>query len=66
MDGVNLRDPLRDGASKAELSAIITGAWTARTDRGAVDRLTRRDGLPFIPLTALKNDPHLEMHTRGG
>jgi cyclic pyranopterin phosphate synthase len=66
MDGVNLRDPLRAGASKAELSKIITDAWTARTDRGAVDRLAQRDRTPFIPLTALKNDPHLEMHTRGG
>ena len=66
MEGVNLRDPLRDGASKAELSRIITDAWTARTDRGAVDRLAERDRTPFIPLTALKNDPHLEMHTRGG
>lgn len=66
MEGVNLRDPLRAGASKAELSKIITDAWTARTDRGAVDRLAQRDRTPFIPLTALKNDPHLEMHTRGG
>ncbi|GAB1512450.1 GTP 3',8-cyclase MoaA [Actinophytocola sp. KF-1] len=66
MEGVNLRDPLRAGASKAELSTIITDAWTARTDRGAVDRLAQRDRTPFIPLTALKNDPHLEMHTRGG
>lgn len=66
MEGVNLRDPLRAGASKAELSKIITDAWTARTDRGAVDRLAERDRTPFIPLTALKNDPHLEMHTRGG
>jgi cyclic pyranopterin phosphate synthase len=66
MEGVNLRDPLRAGASKAELSEIITGAWAARTDRGAVDRLAQRDRTPFIPLTALKSDPHLEMHTRGG
>jgi cyclic pyranopterin phosphate synthase len=66
MEGVNLRDPLREGASKAELAKLITEAWTARTDRGAVDRLAERDRLPFVPLTALKLDPHLEMHTRGG
>jgi cyclic pyranopterin phosphate synthase len=66
MEGVNLRDPLREGASKAELTRLITEAWTARTDRGAVDRLAERDRLPFVPLTALKLDPHLEMHTRGG
>ena len=66
MEGVNLRDPLREGASKEELAKLITEAWTARTDRGAVDRLAERDRLPFVPLTALKLDPHLEMHTRGG
>jgi cyclic pyranopterin phosphate synthase len=66
MEGVNLRDPLREGASRAELSALITSAWQARTDRGAVDRLAERDRMPFVPLTALKRDPHLEMHTRGG
>jgi cyclic pyranopterin phosphate synthase len=66
MEGVNLRDPLRAGASRAELAALITDAWTARTDRGAVDRLAERDRMPFIPVTALKRDPHLEMHTRGG
>jgi cyclic pyranopterin phosphate synthase len=66
MEGINLRDPLRDGASRAELSALITSAWQARTDRGAVDRLAERDRMPFVPLTALKLDPHLEMHTRGG
>jgi cyclic pyranopterin phosphate synthase len=66
MEGVNLRDPLREGASKAELAQLVTEAWTKRTDRGAVDRLAERDRLPFVPLTALKRDPHLEMHTRGG
>jgi cyclic pyranopterin phosphate synthase len=66
MEGVNLRDPLREGASHDEMAAIITKAWTARTDRGAVDRLGQRDRKTFVPLTALKRDPHLEMHTRGG
>ena len=66
MEGVNLRDPLRDGASRAELAGIVTAGWSARTDRGAVDRLAERDRMPFVPLTALKRDPHLEMHTRGG
>lgn len=66
MDGINLRDPLRDGASRSELAGIISSAWRARTDRGAVDRLAQRDRMPFVPLNALKLDPHLEMHTRGG
>ena len=64
--GVDLRGPLRAGASDADLAAIITAAWTARADRGAELRLQARDRQALIPLTALKRDPHLEMHTRGG
>jgi cyclic pyranopterin phosphate synthase len=66
VEGTNLRDPLRDGATFEELQALITGKWEARTDRGAVERLAERDRLPFIPVAALKANPHLEMHTRGG
>ena len=66
MDGTNLRDPLRDGASFDELRELIGGIWSARTDQGAVDRLAERDRTPFVPLDALKSNPHLEMHTRGG
>jgi len=66
VEGTNLRDPLRDGASFAEMRELITGKWTARDDRGAVDRLAERDRMPFIPLATLKTNPHLEMHTRGG
>lgn len=66
MEGVNLRDPLREGASAADLAELITGNWTTRDDRGAVERFAERDRSPFIPLTVLKSDPHLEMHTRGG
>jgi cyclic pyranopterin phosphate synthase len=64
--GVDLRGPLRAGATDAELAAIITQAWTTRADRGAELRLQTRDRHALIPLTALKRDPHLEMHTRGG
>ena len=64
--GVDLRGPLRAGASDADLAAIITQAWTTRADRGAEVRLQSRDRQALIPLTALKRDPHLEMHTRGG
>jgi GTP 3',8-cyclase len=66
VEGTNLRDPLREGASAAELRELITGKWTARDDRGAVQRLAERDRMPFIPLATLKSNPHLEMHTRGG
>ncbi len=37
--GVGLRDPLRQGASDAELAALIAGGWRARADRGAEERL---------------------------
>jgi GTP 3',8-cyclase len=64
--GVDLRGPLRQGVSAAELKALITGGWRARDDRGAEERLRNRHRTPLIPLTELKRDPHLEMHTRGG
>jgi cyclic pyranopterin phosphate synthase len=64
--GVDLRGPLRGGVSDATLRELITSVWHARTDRGAEARLSMRDRSPLIPLTALKRDPHLEMHTRGG
>lgn len=64
--GIDLRGPLRGGAGEASLKEMMTGVWHARTDRGAEHRLAARERSPLIPLTALKRDPHLEMHTRGG
>jgi cyclic pyranopterin phosphate synthase len=64
--GLDLRAPLRAGASDADLSALITATWQARTDRGAEARLGVPDRRPLIPVSSLKRDPHLEMHTRGG
>ena len=64
--GIDLRGPLRAGASAGALKALITGTWTARTDRGAEERLTLRDRTPLLQVERLKRDPHLEMHTRGG
>jgi GTP 3',8-cyclase len=64
--GIDLRGPLRAGASAEELAARITGRWQARTDRGAEERLALRDRSPLIQIGGLKQDPHLEMHTRGG
>jgi cyclic pyranopterin phosphate synthase len=64
--GLDLRKPLREGASAAELRALIASAWEGRSDRGAEERLALRERSPLVPLTELKKDPHLEMHTRGG
>ena len=64
--GVDLRKPLRAGATAEELQDLIARVWTRRTDRGAEDRLASRDRTPLIPIETLRRDPHLEMHTRGG
>jgi cyclic pyranopterin phosphate synthase len=64
--GVDLRGPLRGGVGDDTVRELITSVWHARTDRGAENRLSVRERSPLIPLQALKRDPHLEMHTRGG
>ena len=64
--GVDLRGPLRRGASRDELQALIAGAWGRRADRGAEERLRLRDRSPLVQIGRLREDPHLEMHTRGG
>jgi cyclic pyranopterin phosphate synthase len=64
--GTDLRDPLRRGASDQELRALLETVWRARIDRGAELQLTSDRRTPFIPVTTLKIDSHLEMHTRGG
>lgn len=64
--GTDLRGPLRQGATEEELSALVTDIWSQRRDQGAVSRLRQRDRSAFVSLNRLRNDPHLEMHTRGG
>jgi GTP 3',8-cyclase len=64
--GTDLRAPLRAGATDATLGQLIADTWRGRTDRGAEVRLALRDRSAMIPLSSLRRDPHLEMHTRGG
>jgi cyclic pyranopterin phosphate synthase len=64
--GTDLRRALRSGASKAELVALIGARWNVRNDRGAEERLASRDRAALLPASELRQDPHLEMHTRGG
>ena len=64
--GLDLRGPLREGKSAEEIAALVATAWRGRADRGAEERLFAADRGPIIPVSALKRDPHLEMHTRGG
>ena len=64
--GVDLRGPLREGASDAELVALITDSWQHRSDRGAEERLAVQKRGALYGIDALRRDPHREMHTRGG
>ena len=65
-EGIDLRALLRSGASDDTIRDAIVTAWSARTDRGAELRLNERERTPFVPVSRLRRDPHLEMHTRGG
>jgi cyclic pyranopterin phosphate synthase len=68
--GTDLRKPLRAGATPDDLRALIRAGWEARRDRGAEERKAlelvglREGGL--IGIEKLREDPHLEMHARGG
>ncbi|MBL8725834.1 MAG: GTP 3',8-cyclase MoaA [Planctomycetes bacterium] len=64
--GTDLRALLRSGASDAQLAAVIQSAWQARRDRGAEERAALADRRPLLPQASLRQNPHLEMHTRGG
>ena len=58
------------GRSRDELKALITAAWEGRADRGAEERKALEVlGLReqhLIEINRLREDPHLEMHARGG
>jgi cyclic pyranopterin phosphate synthase len=43
-NGVDLRAPLREGASDAELTQLISDTWTRRTDRYSEVRATLKNG----------------------
>ena len=67
--GIDLRDPLRSSASRQELQSRIRSHWESRKDRGAEERkeleqINSRGR--FIEIDRLRQDPHLEMHARGG
>jgi cyclic pyranopterin phosphate synthase len=64
--GLDLRHPLREGATRDELMRLISTVWSMRADRGAEERLGSPARDVLIPVAALKRDKHLEMHTRGG
>lgn len=69
-EGLDLRKPLRAGASREEIKSLIVTGWERRADRGAEERKElERFGLReqhLIEIARLREDPHLEMHARGG
>lgn len=65
-EGIDLKSPLRDGASAETISSLIASAWRRRADRGAEDRLALVDRSALVPASTLRERHHLEMHTRGG
>ena len=56
--GLNLRDPMRDGATSEELKALITTCWENRDDKYSEDRTSNTGG----PSTSNK----IEMYQIGG
>ncbi len=65
-DGVDLREPLRSGATDEEIAGLIRERW-----QGARTGVPRR-GWPIpdrgvlYQVEGLRADPRREMHTRGG
>jgi len=65
-EGIDLGKALRAGASGAQLVDLIRGRWKQRDDRGAIERLELAGRQPLARVDELRDDLHLEMHTRGG
>ncbi len=65
--GVDLRTPVREGATTAEIRELIAETWQERADRGAEKRAELNSARgPLYQIEDLRRDPHREMHTRGG
>jgi cyclic pyranopterin phosphate synthase len=64
--GLDLRTPLRAGATDEDLLGLVRERWHARTDHGAEARLAEAERAALIPAGELRGRAHLEMHTRGG
>ncbi|MFY9345709.1 MAG: GTP 3',8-cyclase MoaA [Planctomycetota bacterium] len=64
--GTDLRTLLRSGASDDAIRAQLLATWSGRSDRGAEERAALPDRRPLAGPAALRAEPHLEMHTRGG
>src|SRR3989454_2946479 len=68
-EGTDLGRLVRAGASGEDIEALILARWQARRDRGAEQRKElERVGIRarLVEIERLRQDPRLEMHTRGG
>ncbi len=64
--GTDLRQLIRSGVSDEVLRNRLIEVWTDRSDRGAEVRAGVTDRAPLAEPANLRDNPHLEMHTRGG
>jgi GTP 3',8-cyclase len=64
--GIDLRKMLREGVKSEEIASQISSIWRARADRGAELRAATGNRGVLVGIEQLRQDPHLEMHTRGG
>lgn len=62
-EGLDLRAPLRSGATDEEITSLIASRWQQRTDRGAESRLHLVDRTAQV---VSGGDILHQMHTRGG
>ena len=65
-DGLDLKRLVREGADDEALAAALRSMWSSRTDRAAEERAGRHQRSPLFQVEELRQDPHREMHTRGG
>jgi len=64
--GIDLRRMLRAGDAVEDLAERIASIWQMRGDRGAELRAATGHRGVLVSIDQLRQDPHLEMHTRGG
>ncbi len=67
--GLDLRKPIRARRTREDLVSMIQSVWETRRDRGAEERKELESSTGrgrFIEIDRLRQDPHLEMHARGG
>ncbi|MGH9326621.1 MAG: GTP 3',8-cyclase MoaA [Terriglobia bacterium] len=66
LSGIDLKKLLREGTPGHLIAQTLVNAWTARRDRGAEERTELPSRGILFPVEELRQDPHREMHARGG